>query len=114
MLVDKLEDLADVPLQLRLEARRFFDGGMTFRPQTPMARLEQIQRHLLFAREMLVQRRIRVAALVGDVANARAGETVLAEQLHRGTQNLPLGRGVALVDVERQHSVLSATEVSVS
>src|SRR5215472_15094496 len=108
MLVDKLEDLADVPLQLGLEARRFFDGGMTSCPQAPLARLEQIQRHLLFAREMLVQRRIGVTALAGAVANARAGETVLAEQLHRGTQDFPLGRGVARMDVERQHSALPA------
>src|SRR5215475_11341779 len=107
MLVDKLEDLADVPIQLRLEARRFFDGGMTSRPQAPMARLEQIQRHFLFAREMLVQRRIRVAALVGDVANARAGETVLAEQLHCGTQYLPLGGRIVFANVEGQHPALS-------
>jgi hypothetical protein len=69
---------------------------MAFRPETPMAGFEEIQRQLLFAGEVLVQGRIGVAALLGDVANAGAVEPALAEQLYRGAQDFPLGRWIRL------------------
>jgi hypothetical protein len=54
ILVHQFEDLSDVALQLRLERFRRDDGGMAFRPETPMAGFEEIQRQLLFAGEVLV------------------------------------------------------------
>jgi len=96
ILVHQFEDLSDVALQLRLEGFRRDDGGMAFRPETPMAGFEEIQRQLLFAGEVLVPGRIGVAALLGDVANAGAVEPALAEQLCRGAQDFPLGRWIRL------------------
>ena len=43
-------------------------------PQTAVAGFEEVQRQFLLAREMLVQGGIGVAALLGDVANARRVE----------------------------------------
>ena len=76
------------------------DGGMAPRPQPSMTGLEEMQGQLLLAGEVLVERRIRVAALPGDVTNARAVEPSLAEQLHRRAEDLSLGRGVVLANVE--------------
>ena len=59
-----------------------------------------MQGQLLLAREMLIQRRIGVAALLGDVTNAGRGEPALAEQLHRGAEDLSLGRRIILANVE--------------
>ena len=75
---------------------------MALRPQPSMTGLEEMQRQFLLAGEVFVQGRIRVAAFARDVTNARAGEPVLAEQLHRRTQDVPLGPRVVFPDVERQ------------
>lgn len=56
---------------------------MALRPQPSMTGLEEMQRQFLLAGEVFVQRRIGVAALPNDVTDARAGEPLLAEQLHR-------------------------------
>jgi hypothetical protein len=72
-----------------------------------MADLEQIQRQFLFPGEVLVQRGIGVAALAGDITDAGGGEPVLAEQLHGGAENFPLGRGIVLANVEGKHGSAS-------
>jgi hypothetical protein len=67
-----------------------------------MAGFEQMQGQFLLAGEMFVKRGVGVAALTGDVANARRREPMLAEERHRGTEDLPLGRGVVFVHIERK------------
>ena len=75
-------------------------AALALRPQASMTGLEEMQGQFLLAGEMFVERRIGVAALLGDVTNARAGEAVLAEQLHRRAEDLPLGRGIVFANVE--------------
>src|SRR6516164_8959323 len=102
LLIHELEDLRDVPVQLHVEAFRVDDCSMTLRPQASMTDLEQIEGQLLFAREVLVQSRIGVATLIVNVANRRGSEAVLAEQLKGRAEDLPLGGGIVLVNVEGQ------------
>src|SRR3954470_22502923 len=100
VLVDEREDRADVPLQFGVEAIRRLDGGTARGPETLVTGLEQMQRQFVLARKVFVQGRVRVAALPGDIPNARACKPVLAEQLHRGAKNVPLGRGIVVSDIE--------------
>ena len=99
-------------LKLVVEALGSEDGGVAFRPQTSMTVLEEIQGQLVLAREVFVQRRIGVAALAGDVPNARAGEPSLAEERHRRAEDLALGRRVVLANVERKRLSHLGQEVS--
>ena len=110
--VHEREDLADVGIQLVVEALRTVDRGVALRPQPSMTGLEEMQRQLLLAPEVFVQRRIGVAAFSGDVTNARAVESSLAEQLHRRAEDLPLGRGIVLGNVERKRRSHRSAEVS--
>src|SRR6185437_12867046 len=64
-----------------------------------------MERQLLLAAKVLVERGISVPALCRDVADARGGQSSFAEQLQRRTKNLALCRRVVLADVEWQRSV---------
>src|SRR5262245_3306898 len=97
-------------LEFRVEVGGTLDGSVAAAPETSMRRLKKIESEFLLAREMLVERRVGVAALFRDVADRRGREAVLAEQLHRRAQDLALGRWVSVANVERQHS---AVEVSI-
>src|SRR5215475_1296365 len=66
-----------------------------------MTGFEQMLGELLFAGKMLVERRVRIAALVGNIADARDRQAAFAEKLYGGAQNLTLGRRIAFVNVER-------------
>jgi hypothetical protein len=53
---------------------------VAFRPQALMTRLEQVQRERFLAREVFVERRIRVPAFPGDVTNAGAVQAASGKQ----------------------------------
>src|SRR5262249_46831356 len=108
----ELKNLADVPFQFVVEGCRGDDGRITLRPQTTVTGLEQIQGQLLLARKVFVQCRIGVAALLRDVANTGRGEPSLTEQFHRCAEDLGLGRGIVLANVEGKH--LTVLKVSIS
>src|SRR4029077_15134305 len=94
VLVYELEKLADISRQFVVEGLRGDDGRVASRPQTAVAGFEEVQGQFFLAGEMFIQRRVGVAALLGNDANGRGGEALLAEQLHRRAEDLSLGRRV--------------------
>ena len=76
------------------------DAGVQAAPHPAVTGLEQVQRQLVLTGEMLVERRIRVAALLGDVANAGGSQPSRAEQLQRRPEDFLLGRWIVFADIE--------------
>ena len=79
--IPQREPLADVRVQLFREVFRRSEGSSTARPNPPMTGFEKVQRQLLFTSKMLIERGIREAALLGNVADAGRSQPAVAEKL---------------------------------
>jgi hypothetical protein len=69
-----------------------------------MASHEEIQRQLVFAREMFVQRRVCEAAFFGNVTDAGGSQSVLAEKLDCRAENLAFSPRIIFTNIKRRRT----------